>query len=250
MNRLTLIKIYLFTLCIGVATSSVAQPSSDDLFASAQQAYDAGDYASAVLHYETLRSNQVSNVEVEYNLANAYFKQGNLPQAISHYRTASYRAPRDPDIEANMKFAMNIAGVAEPSPTFFTSISSSLSLNEWMSLGIITYLILMALLIAAQLLPKTKRILLSTSLIPGCILLLAVASWASLENRQKTPEAVIVKQGAIARYGPIEDSTAHYNVPLAALVQQQKSNASGWVEIKYDGKIGWIKEEYILPVSP
>ncbi len=55
---------------------------------------------------------------------------------------------------------------------------------------------------------------------------------------------------ATALFGPIDGTTAHYKVPLGALVKQLGTDTKGWVEIEYDGKNGWLKETHIRRVSP
>ena len=64
------------------------------------------------------------------------------------------------------------------------------------------------------------------------------------------PEWVVVRTDATALFGPIKGSTAHYKLPLGALVRQRDTNAKGWIEIEYDGKRGWIPMEYITLISP
>ena len=82
----------------------------DKSFLEAQAAYDDGRYAEAVMLYSKLLDRGVSNHEVHYNLANAYFKDSDLSHAVWHYRKAWHDAPRDPDIRANLHFALNAAG--------------------------------------------------------------------------------------------------------------------------------------------
>ena len=102
---------FILAMVLGMAFNAGA---IDDLFTKAQAAYDDGRYAEAVLLYDNMVSNGVESTEVIYNLANAYFKDGDLPKAVWHYRKAWYRAPRDPDINANLHFALSAAGAIEP----------------------------------------------------------------------------------------------------------------------------------------
>jgi len=221
-----------------------------ELFLKAQAAYDAEHYAEASLLYESLLYNDIDNLEVKYNLANAYFKNGNLPEAIIHYRAAWYTAPRDPDIRANMHFALNAAGAIEPVPSFLDKTFSILSQNEWIMAAIGGYIAFTFLLILGMLIRPVKRTLAKLSLLPALLILVAVGGWWHWWQFKSRPEAVIVRSGATALFGPIEGSTAHYKIPLAALVRQQSTDAKGWVEIEYDGKDGWVKAEYIQRVSP
>jgi tetratricopeptide (TPR) repeat protein len=236
-------------LLLGV-TSVFAGSPFNETFAQAQAAYDAGHYAEASLLYEELVSNGVENVVVQYNLANALFKNSDLPGAVLHYRQAWHFAPRDPDIAANLHFALSAAGAAEPNPSLVEKLFTSLSQKEWIQVAIAAYLLLMLLWIAGMLLRSLRRGLFQVSLIPMLLILLAAGGWWQWKQLENHPEWVVIKSDATTLFGPVEGSTAHYKVPLAALVRQHSTDAKGWIEIEYDGQKGWLKQNYIQRVSP
>ena len=222
----------------------------DDLFTKAQTAYNDGRYAEAVILYDNMVSNGVENTEVIYNLANAYYKDGDLPKAVWHYRRAWYGAPRDPDIRANLHFALNAAGAIDPATGLPGRILSSLSADEWIVTLIAAYLLLILLLVITLLMRSMRFPLLKASLVPTALLVLALAGWRYWNQFTKAPEAVVVKSGTTALFGPVEGSTAHFDIPLAALVRQRGSDPKGWIEIEYDGKTGWIKKGNIALLYP
>ncbi len=237
----------LLTLFLAAASQAA---SLDETFSEAKKAYDAGHYAQAATLYGTLLSNGVSNVEVEYNLGNAFFKSGNLPQAVRHYRRAWYDAPRDPDIAANLHFALNAAGAAEPAPGLAEKLLTSLSRDEWIQAGVAAYLLLMLVLVAAVLVRVGRRLLLQASLVPALLILLAAGGWWQWHQYALRPEWVVVKSDATTLFGPVEGSTPHYQVPLAALVRQTAENSKDWIEIDYNGKKGWLQKNDLQRVSP
>ena len=238
---------FILAMVLGMAFNAGA---IDDLFTKAQAAYDDGRYAEAVLLYENMVSNGVESTEVIYNLSNAYFKDGDLPKAVWHYRKAWYRAPRDPDINANLHFALSAAGAIEPAPGLPGRILSTLSTREWITAIIAAYLLLTVLLAMSLLLRPLRTPLLKASLVPAALLLLALAGWQYWAQFGRAPEAVVVKSGTTSLYGPVEGSTAHFDVPLAALVRQRAYDQKGWIEIEYDGKSGWVKRDNILLLYP
>lgn len=241
----------LLTLTTFLSAAKAQQPNAPEIvFAEAQIAYDDGRYAEASLLFEKLIDSGVGNVEVRYNLANAYFENAQLPEAVWHYRKAWYAAPRDPGIRANMHFALNAAGAAEPAPGFLERVFSTLSQNEWIMVAIGAYILFTLLLILGLLIRPAKRTLTKSSLLPAALILVAAGGWWHWQQLGTNPEWIVVKSGATALYGPVEGSTAHYELPLSALVRQRSTDAKGWVEIEYDGKGGWLREEYIRRVSP
>jgi tetratricopeptide (TPR) repeat protein len=224
--------------------------AQQETFQTAKNAYDAGHYTEAAMHYETLLSNGVSNIEVEYNLANAYFKNGQLADAVWHYRKAWYTAPRDPDIRANLSFALDAAGANMPTSNLLEQSLAELSQTEWIKVSVAAYLFFILLLALGQLIRPARRFFGQFSLLPAFLLLVALGGWWHWQQYKIHPESVIVKNNATALYGPVEGSTEHYKVPLAALVRQRATDAKGWTEIEYDGKVGWLKDEYIVRISP
>jgi tetratricopeptide (TPR) repeat protein len=75
----------------------------------ANQLYEAGQYAQAAQAYQQLANQGFANGALFYNLGNAQFKQGNLGQAILNYRRAQQYTPRDPDVAANLAIARGLA---------------------------------------------------------------------------------------------------------------------------------------------
>lgn len=221
------------------------------LFLSAQAAYDNGRFAEAASLYRGLASNGIDNVELHYNLANALFKNGDLPQAVLHYRMAWYKAPHDPDIRANLHFALNAAGAADPVSSLFARLFSALSQGKWILWATGGYVACTLLLLLGRLIRPARRALVKASLIPAAVVLLAAGGWHAWQQMLVTrPEWVVVKSGATALFGPVEGSTAHYKIPLGALVRQRDVDPKGWLEIEYDGKKGWLEKDYAQRVYP
>lgn len=243
MKRVMLI---LLAACM-VVGSTYAQGESFD---KAREAYDEGRYGEAVLSYQSLLEEGYDNPEIHYNLANAFFKDSDLPNAVWHYRVAWMEKPRDPDIRANLHFALNAAGAVESNPTFLENAFATLSKSEWIVVAVVGYTLL-ALILALMLAWKSaRRFLLKASLIPVAALLAAGVGWWHWHLYDVNPEWVVVRTETTALYGPVEGSTAHFKLPLGALARQQSIDPKGWVEIIYDGKSGWIQADYIKRVSP
>lgn len=239
----------LFILAV-LLSSTLGVSAFNAAFEEAQTAYDQGHYTEAAQHYEGMLSNGVDNIEIHYNLGNAMFKAGDLPNAVLHYRTAWYNAPRDPDINANLLFALNAAGAIEPSPPLSERILCNLSLREWVLVAFGSYLVLATLLLLALLIRGARLALFRLCLIPATLLLVAAGGWWQWRAFRAHPEAVVIKAGTTALYGPVEGATAHYKLPLGALVRQCNTDPKGWIEVEYDRKRGWINADDILSLSP
>lgn len=236
-------------LSIG-SPAETAAPTFDQRFSAAQAAYDAGQMTEAIDQFKTMVDDGCRNTEVLYNLANAYFKNNDLPEAVWFYRHAWYTAPRDPDIQANLGFALNAANAVAPAPPLLNRLAEMLSSTEWIIAAVGSYIALTILLILAFLVRPFRRILFKLAILPGVLILVAAGGWSHWNQFAKSPEVVVVRSGATTLFGPIENSTAHYKMPPAALAQQTGTDPKGWIRIKYDGKEGWIKGEYVRNLYP
>ena len=75
-----------------------------DLFARGNAAYESGDFAGAVVLYDSAATGMTS-AELLYNRGNAYFKFGEIGRAIADYDRAYVLKPHDKDIIHNLAFA-------------------------------------------------------------------------------------------------------------------------------------------------
>ncbi len=103
-------------LALAFGTASTAQ-TPEDVFLEGNADYEDGRYAAAAVAYRSLLRYQILDPRLEYNLANAEFRLGNLGQAILHYERARRLDPIDRDIEANLEFARSFRhDQIEPEP--------------------------------------------------------------------------------------------------------------------------------------
>ncbi|MBN2684024.1 MAG: tetratricopeptide repeat protein [Pontiellaceae bacterium] len=221
----------------------------DDIFRQAKTAYGNEQYAEAANLYESMLNLGVDNMEVYYNLANAYFRSGDLPRAIQYYRTAWHHAPRDPDIKNNLSYALKTAGVVAPKTFWAERQLQSLSKDEWTRLAAGAYCLLALFLLLALLMPRRRKLCVGLCSIPAVLLLLSGAGWWQWNTFERRPECVVRAETTV-RHGPLDKARAYYNIPAGALIRQ-KSTQGDWVEITYDNKSGgWIKTDNILHLSP
>ena len=162
-------------------------------------------------------------------------------------RGIKYRA--NPDIKANLHFALNAAGAIEAPPGLAAHLLTTLSQSEWMITATVGYLLLIGLLLLLSA-KISRRLILKLSLVPIGLILLSTLGWLQWNRLKSNPEWVVMKTEATALFGPIDGSTAHFKMPIGALIRQRSTDPKGWIEVEYDGKQGWLKSEYISRISP
>src|SRR5262245_41102750 len=139
-NRISLVRdlhFFMLGLCIaGLLVCSrtsmeAASQSGDSAFESANRLYEQGKFTEAASAYQKLVQSGYASTAVYFNLGNAFFKAGQIGQAVAAYRQAERISPRDPDLRANLQFARNqIQGPTLGIPAWQRWLGK-LSLNEW-----------------------------------------------------------------------------------------------------------------------
>lgn len=87
-------------LCISATSWAQKTPITE-----ANDLYKKGDYEKAIKSYEFVLETHLISPEIYFNLANAYYKTGQIAPAILNYERAKLLAPEDKDIQYNLELA-------------------------------------------------------------------------------------------------------------------------------------------------
>ena len=225
-----------------------AQPPRD-IYKTASQLYKTNQFEQAASSYEKILQQGYKNAEVYYNLGNCYYKLNNISKAILNYERASKLAPRDEDIQHNLKIAdTRIIDKIQPVPqlaviTMWNSFIGSNSSHGWgiYALG----LIWAALLFFAVYLFIGLR---QFSLTFGSILLVASIAFISLafkqsEKEQNSDSAILTIANSFVKSAP--DNNGNDLFMLHEGVKFQLLDRVGdWEKIRLaDGKVGWLEKK-------
>lgn len=96
--------------------------NNQDLVQSANEAYQAGDFKTAINQYEKLLSDGYQSADLHYNLANAHYRLNQVGKAVLHYEKAALLDPRDEDIQHNLEFVKkSLPDQLDVIPVFFVT---------------------------------------------------------------------------------------------------------------------------------
>jgi tetratricopeptide (TPR) repeat protein len=220
----------------------------------ANQSYEAGQYAAAAAGYEAIVEFGVRNSDVYYNLGNAYFKLGDLGRAILNYRRAYRLAPRDTDITTNLLIARaQTIDQLEVTPAgalgnLVQIAEEWLTLSEAAILALVLWLIICGLAIAAILFRRWRRWLGVGMGIVGLFLLIGVVSIANRTyNERWYPPAVIVAQQVNVTSGPggADKYLVEFDLHSGAEVRLLESRPN-WRRVTLSGNLqGWVPAEAV-----
>ena len=231
----------LTTLLFFILVNTYAEKT---LFTSANNLYTNGEYAKAIIKYDSILSNNIESYEIYYNLGNCYYKIGDWANAIWHYEKSL-------KFEKNEKTMQNLAltnskiiDKIEPLPQIFykkwiINISQLLNTKSWQTLALLSVWIFLIFRILI-LFTSFKKYKLSNSLFLTSILFLFLAELSY--NNIKKKEAIIFSSTVIVNSAPTSNSTDLFSLHAGAKIKII-DRIGDWINIKLiNGNTGWIKQ--------
>jgi hypothetical protein len=216
-------------------------------FADAVRAYDENRLPAAISGWESLVNQGQTLPEVLFNLGNAYYRNGNIGQAIRAYRHAQTLAPRDPDIRANLGFAAQTAGISLPVRPPLAALLLDASRKEWLVFGSVCFWLLSLALAAWILWPRFRFATRPLAAMLTVLLLVAFAGLWTHRDLRQTPECVVMTGGQKVLSGPLETATPILAIPEGAIIRQLDRRGP-WIEIQFEATRGWLPAIAATPV--
>lgn len=230
-----------------VEISSVKTFHPDEVFYSANEKYQAGDYDAAVKEYLSLRGKGFASGNLFYNLGNAYLKADNVPRAILNYERAKRYIPGDSDLSLNLRHAKSLMKRPDPASNAFIAIQwldlafDRMTLPQSVALATLVYWLIIAYFIIAKVLKKYNKY---SSLVLFFMVLLLVVIIIPVKYKIYDLEkgGIVVEKIIDARLEPRTDAKVNYPLygGMKVFVLRKRG---GWLRVKAtDGRIGWIPE--------
>lgn len=214
----------------------------------AQELFDSGNYLGAAEIYQKQINNGENNAYVYYNLANSYFKVGDLDKALINYYRAFRINPRDKDIINNLSFTMEKTGqslISESMPKSVFLIYNYFSLKELKGLSFIS-LWLFAISMIFFVFFKYRRLWLKTVIFFMCLTLLFTGFYLIRAKKDLQDLAVVIVPRAELRSGPSENFPVALSVPKAQILEIHDKK-DDWVEVSLgnENNFNWVQQKYI-----
>ncbi len=222
--------------------------AQQDKFQAAENAYVSGLYQNAIDLYQQLIEEPFNQPEVYFNLGNAAYKEDDLALAIKSYRRAQYLAPTDPDIRANLRYALEAAGAPIPETSRFTRLFFSLSENQWIQFTIGLYALLIITIFIILMINRPRVILNRFAGLLTFFLVISITALTQYQKRNSNPEYVIIESKVNVKLAPLENSKTAFNLPVGALITVIRKHHSEWVQVQINQQTGWIKVNQIEPI--
>jgi tetratricopeptide (TPR) repeat protein len=220
--------------------SARAEPAPSH-FDQANRLYEQGKFSEAASLYESMIKAGGRSAEIFFNLGNAYFRQGQLGRALFNYRQAERARPRDPDVQANLRFTRErVTGALSTSDPLWLRTVRYFTLDELTTACTLLFWIWAVLVCLSKWRPTLR--LRTPGLIVGSLLAAASILLLIAYNTSDKRVAIATASQAPVHLGPLSESQAAYmatdGTELNVLAQRgdwlqvsDRSERSGWVQM-------------------
>lgn len=240
-------------LCaLTVLAGSVAAKGGAEGFERGNTFYESGNYDSAITLYQAVIDSGVESASLYFNLGNAYFKQGDLGNAVVNYLRAKRLAPADQDIENNLEFARQFSQVQmegvelSPVDTFLKSLVGEYRLSTLAWIASACFVLFMIALIL--------RFGLGYNLLPvrslawvALVLCLVTSSLTTYKYRAEfvTRRGVIVAEESRVLSGPSETADEEFH-GSPGLIVEVVGESGDYLNVLFENKRrGWIRQQAV-----
>ncbi|MFH1458038.1 MAG: hypothetical protein ABIG31_02590 [Candidatus Omnitrophota bacterium] len=239
--------------CISVAQ---AQENSElrKLFIEANFAYKDSRYEEAAAQYEKILKKGYENGNLYYNLANSYFKKGDLGKTVLYYERAMFFMPYDSDLKSNYDYVRSLLNLGLPEipgsrfQRWIDRLFAGVSINGLAYFLSFLYMAAMAILSLNLFLKRFRRFSMPILILLGLLFLPAALS---LNRKIDTfnNAAVVISKLADVKFEPFETATTFFKLPEGSIVEILGKTGNGYKIKRSDGKLGWISASSVEAIK-
>ena len=247
--NLILRKISLLLFVSLIAQCSMAQETGNEKFDQGVKFYSSGNYKEAADLWTDIYNTGYRSANLNYNIANAYFKLQNIPQAILFYERAYLLDPTNEDINYNLQIARTmIVDRFQAIPELFfvrwyNLLSLFLSSNQWAFISIVAFFLFLIFL--SLYIFSSGYIYKVTGFWLALFFLVVSSSSIVFSQRNKylvydSHKAIIFSPAVSGKSSPDESGTDLFVLHEGTKVSIE-DEVGEWYEIRLsDGNKGWI----------
>ncbi len=210
-------------------------------------------YENAIKIYESILNLEYESAQLYFNLGNAYFRRGQIGNAIWSYMNAQRIEPRNDDVKYNLEIAnASIIDRIEMPRLFvlvqiYKTIRDNFTMLEWLSLGSI-------FLLLHSIYYFMKKMWLSKVFRNGFISLLLLLGMVfshlfALEHYligKRNRNAIVISNAVDAYSGPFfGKNKILFQVNEGSMAEISKIQKNWFEIVLIDGKKGWVEDKHL-----
>lgn len=224
------------------------------LLASADAAFQSGDYSTAIESYQNLIGEGYRQAEIYYNLGNCYSAKGDRGHAVINYERALRLDPHNRDTRHNLALISKpVEDAITVLPAFFLTrwlqaIANLASVTSWAWWTILfSWLCLGSVIAYIWFYHRISRAITGPMVIASLAIVLVCASMGWYRNHLLHDHsiAVVIKDQTEFKYAP-EDNSETIHSLLAGTRLELVDTISNWYKVILTNKDeGWIEKSNV-----
>lgn len=242
-----------FILILSSSSLCIAATPQEN-FEQANQLYAARNFPEAIQLYESLEKQGIQSGDLFYNLANSYYRQGEMGEAVFYYLKALRYSPRDRDLVANYHYVLSKRAegyersLSERAMDMLFFLKDLVTLREMLWLALASYWLLFAAGMIFYLKRKAQWRITFIVLIALNLYILPTAFLQFYEEHlQKTAVVVIPQLNVYSE--PNEEAVRLFELREGAITHVKEAK-EGFLKIQYrKGQTGWVKASEMKVLS-
>jgi len=257
MTKIYIRKYYFILAGLALFMSAAAQDSTSVLWEKANEFYVSEEYQEAVSAYEGILESGLESAKLYFNLGNAYYKTGDINNAVLNYERAKILAPHDRDIAFNLSLARQfvVTDIEElPQPFFVRWRNRLLNLypaDAWSKISIgafIFFLIMLGFFLYSKNISVRRLsfwIGIVAVLVSGLTFSFAAGQKKKITERN---HAIVFCPRVTVKSAPSDTGTDLFLLYEGVKVEISDSLKT-WKEIRLsDGNVGWLPDSCIVRI--
>jgi tetratricopeptide (TPR) repeat protein len=239
-------RIFFFGMLAMLALSVFAQQAS---IRQANALYAQKNYAAAIQQYEQVRQSQGESAELYYNLGNAYYRTGDIAQAILNYNRALLLAPNNDDAQFNLQVAQRkVVDNVDVTSVFFlkqwiNNLGDLLTSDGWAIMSIVLFILSLStfLLFVFGRFRSIRKTAFNIAVASLIITFVSLAYAIKQSNKVQNCTDGIIMVGSVTAKDSPSLSGKDMFVMHAGTKVTIRNEVSGWMEVELpDGNAGFI----------
>src|SRR5437870_1771562 len=186
-------------------------------------------------------------------LGNAWFRAGDVGRAVLDYERTRRLLPRDPDVQANLSYARELAGDGGTEPAWARLVfplAGRATSDELLGAASALYVAIMVLLTVALFVPVVTQGARSAAAVAGValVVVLSSAGWRLATLDLPAWAVVLGHDEATVRFEPSAGGTAHFQAKPGTVVRLLGAR-EGWAQVeRADGRRGWVEQAAVATI--
>lgn len=217
--------------------------SADEYFGRGNEAYNEDQFDRAIdLYRQGLEL--AESTALHYNLANTFYRNGQIGSAVLHYKKALALDPADPDVQRNLSFVRETAELREPVQELTTQFAMRLPVKVWTWIFVAGFWATLALLLLPGLCRGKTNIFSRITLVVAIVALLS-ATVALVGYHKISRTCIVLIEDTPLRISPTPKSSERGYLRAGTQASIRKEHGAFVFLDLSDGDVGWAQSSEI-----